>query len=43
MVGGIVNLYDNSTTRQEKGVKSIRLHPKFDLENLYNDIAVLQV
>lgn len=43
MVGGIVKLYDNGPMRQEKGVKSIRIHPKFDSTFLYNDVAVLKV
>ncbi|KAL6263160.1 hypothetical protein P5V15_005962 [Pogonomyrmex californicus] len=43
VVGGIVHLFDERSSRQERGVEKIRLHPKFDLDNLYNDIAVLQL
>lgn len=43
VVGGVVKLNDRTSTRQERGVMNIRLHPEFDLENLYNDVAVLQV
>lgn len=43
VVGGIVRLYDQTPTRQERGVMKIRLHPKFDPDNLYNDVAVLKV
>ncbi|KYN05440.1 Putative trypsin-6, partial [Cyphomyrmex costatus] len=42
VVGGVINLYEAST-RQEKGVENIRIHPKFNLENLYNDVAVLKL
>lgn len=42
MVGGVIKLYETSK-RQEKGVENIRIHPKFNLENLYNDVAVLKV
>lgn len=38
-----MRLYDETPTRQERGVLEIRIHPKFDLDNLYNDVAVLKV
>lgn len=43
MVGGIVKLNDKNSTRQQRNVKNIKLHPEFDLNNLYNDVAILQV
>ncbi|KYQ52119.1 Putative trypsin-6, partial [Trachymyrmex zeteki] len=42
VVGGVIKLYETSK-RQEKGVENIRIHPKFNLENLYNDVAVLKL
>jgi secreted trypsin-like serine protease len=42
VAGGIVKLNENST-RQERGVKEIRLHPEFDLTTLVNDIAALKL
>jgi len=42
VVGGILKL-NETLKRQEKGVENIRIHPKFNLENLYNDVAVLKV
>ncbi|XP_012063420.1 PREDICTED: putative trypsin-6 [Atta cephalotes] len=42
VVGGILKL-NETLKRQEKGVENIRIHPKFNLENLYNDIAVLKL
>ncbi|KAG5320822.1 TRY2 protein, partial [Pseudoatta argentina] len=42
VVGGILKL-NETLKRQEKGVENIRIHPKFNLENLYNDVAVLKL
>ncbi|KAG5323247.1 TRY2 protein, partial [Acromyrmex heyeri] len=42
VVGGIRKL-NETLKRQEKGVENIRIHPKFNLENLYNDVAVLKL
>ncbi|XP_029160583.1 trypsin alpha-like [Nylanderia fulva] len=43
VVGGIIQLKQNTNTRQEKNVKTIKIHPKFDMNTLYNDVAVLQL
>lgn len=43
VVGGIVNLINETSTRQKSSVASIRIHPEFDLQNLYNDVAILQL
>ncbi|XP_070164850.1 trypsin-10 [Polyergus mexicanus] len=43
VVGGVLKLNENTSTRQERGVKILRIHPQFDMENLYNDVAVLQL
>ncbi|XP_024875277.1 trypsin-3-like [Temnothorax curvispinosus] len=43
VVGGVVKLSDNRTNRQERGVVTIRIHPKFNLRTLHNDVAVLKL
>lgn len=43
LIGGILKLDEKSESRQERGVKNIRLHPNFDLNTLHNDIAVLEL
>lgn len=43
VVGGIIKLDEATRIRQERGVKTIRIHPKYNNILLYNDIAVLQL
>ncbi|KAL0107979.1 hypothetical protein PUN28_014916 [Cardiocondyla obscurior] len=43
VAGGIVKLNGDTTTRQQSNVVDIRVHPDFDLVNLYNDVAVLKL
>lgn len=43
VVGGVLKLDENTTTRQERGVEKLRVHPNFNSITLHNDVAVLQV
>ncbi|XP_050452551.1 serine protease 1-like [Cataglyphis hispanica] len=43
VVGGTLKLNEYPSTRQERGVESIAIHPQFDITTLYNDVAVLQL
>lgn len=43
VVGGMLKLNEYPSTRQERGVENIKIHPQFDITTLYNDVAVLQV
>lgn len=43
VIGGVLKLDENNSTRQERGVEKIRIHPKFNLMTLWNDVAVLQL
>ncbi|XP_020288984.1 trypsin II-P29-like isoform X2 [Pseudomyrmex gracilis] len=43
VVGGVIKLEENVSTKQEKGVDSIRIHPDFDITTLYNDVAILRL
>lgn len=43
VVGGIVNLNDQGVTRQQRNIKSFKIHPRFDIDTLFNDIAIVEV
>ncbi|KMQ97152.1 transmembrane protease serine 9-like protein [Lasius niger] len=43
VVGGVLKLDENTTTRQERGVEKFRVHPNFNSITLHNDVAVLQL
>ncbi|KAM0736167.1 putative trypsin-6 [Formica fusca] len=43
VVGGVLKLNEETSTRQERGVETLRIHPEYDMKNLYNDVAVLQL
>lgn len=43
VVAGEIELKDKREARQWSGVTKIILHPKYDHQKVYNDIALLQV
>lgn len=43
VVGGIINLNDRGLTRQQRKIENVIVHPNFDIDNLYNDVAILKL
>lgn len=43
VVGGILKLNEKTSTRQERNVEKLKVHPEFNLTSLHNDVAILQV